>query len=220
MPATQRAADPAPPLRDRRRQELADEVVSLAREQLYERGYDGFSVGDICALAGISQRTFYRHFVSRDAVLMRTIEWATAATNEAFIAQPRDRGILDAFAEAAISVLTDPRITEVDIHNMVVLIRHLPVFERRYLGGAVPEDADAAAEEIGRRLDCAPLSPEVTLCRALIGAPIQIAMREWYLSDRTVDMPTVIRRRLETVRPAIAMLEAESLARRPDFAES
>jgi AcrR family transcriptional regulator len=209
VPADSPARRPDLPLRARRHEELADEVTALARMELFERGYEGVSVGDICMKAGISQRTFYRHFLSKDAVLMRTIERSANATHEAFAARPADEPILDAFAAASISVLTDPQMTEVDIHNLVILVRHLPVFDRPYLGGAQPADVDGTAEEIGRRLGCAATSPETTLCRALLGAPIQIAMREWYLSDRTTDLPSMIWRRLETVRPAIDALVRE-----------
>lgn len=57
-------------LRDRRRAETTRTLVSLARRATAAGGLAGFTIEELCEQAGISRRTFFNYFASKeDAVL-------------------------------------------------------------------------------------------------------------------------------------------------------
>ncbi|WP_067650584.1 TetR family transcriptional regulator [Nocardia harenae] len=59
-----------PPLRERQRLAVRAELQRTALEMFVERGFDNVSVNDIVDRVGVVQRTFYRHFSSKeDAVI-------------------------------------------------------------------------------------------------------------------------------------------------------
>ena len=63
-PATTAAAERDPRIA-RSRAALREAFITLVEE----RGIDGFSVGDLCASAGLNRGTFYNHFRDKDGLL-------------------------------------------------------------------------------------------------------------------------------------------------------
>lgn len=59
-----------PDLRARRREQTRREVGEVALRLFAERGYDDVTVAEIAEAAGISRRTFFTHFASKDEVLL------------------------------------------------------------------------------------------------------------------------------------------------------
>lgn len=58
----------------------AERILDAAVALVAERGYDGTTVGEIEAAAGLTRRAggFYRHFSSKEEVLVRAVERAAA----------------------------------------------------------------------------------------------------------------------------------------------
>jgi AcrR family transcriptional regulator len=58
----------------------AERILDAAVALVAERGYDGTTVGEIEATAGLTRRAggFYRHFSSKEEVLVRAVERAAA----------------------------------------------------------------------------------------------------------------------------------------------
>lgn len=50
-------------------EERRRELLDCAQRLFFERGYDGTSVGDIIATAGVSKGAFYHYFASKEAVV-------------------------------------------------------------------------------------------------------------------------------------------------------
>jgi AcrR family transcriptional regulator len=55
----------------RKRQLVADELRDAALQLLATRGYDTVTVDDIVAAAGMSRRTFFRYYASKEDVVVR-----------------------------------------------------------------------------------------------------------------------------------------------------
>ncbi|MGX7671072.1 TetR/AcrR family transcriptional regulator [Plantactinospora sp. DSM 117369] len=49
-------------------------IVRTAEGILYERGLDGVGIAELCAEAGISKETLYRHFGSKDGLVRAVLE--------------------------------------------------------------------------------------------------------------------------------------------------
>ena len=69
--ATQDDPAASPPLRARLRRRTADEIERAALDLFLENGYEATTVDHIAEAAGISGRTFFRYFPTKEAVLFR-----------------------------------------------------------------------------------------------------------------------------------------------------
>jgi AcrR family transcriptional regulator len=49
-------------------------ILAAAAGVLYERGIDGVGVAELCAGAGVSKETLYRHFGSKDGLIKAVLE--------------------------------------------------------------------------------------------------------------------------------------------------
>ncbi|WP_378730358.1 TetR family transcriptional regulator [Nocardia brasiliensis] len=71
MPSTDAAPErPSPDLRARRRRQTELEIHTAAVELAAERGANQVTVDDIAVRAGVSARTFFRYFATRDRALV------------------------------------------------------------------------------------------------------------------------------------------------------
>lgn len=80
-------SDPSVPLRERNRRRAEADVRAAALELFLERGYDQTSVDDIASAAGISRRTFFRYFPSKDEILFGRLDDIAEAVGRALAAR-------------------------------------------------------------------------------------------------------------------------------------
>jgi AcrR family transcriptional regulator len=74
------------------------EILRLATEAFYARGLDGIGTAELCAVAGVSKETLYRHFGSKDGLIAAVLDarsdavsaWLRRAADAAG-ADPADR---------------------------------------------------------------------------------------------------------------------------------
>jgi AcrR family transcriptional regulator len=65
-------------LRERRHRETRRELMQTGMRLFAEQGYDAVTMEQIAGEAGVSRRTLYRHFPSKDRILLDlTVEWTT-----------------------------------------------------------------------------------------------------------------------------------------------
>ncbi|GAB4194703.1 MAG: TetR/AcrR family transcriptional regulator [Roseiflexaceae bacterium] len=60
-------------LRERRRQQLRDEILEAAGRLLGQKGYPGVSMDDLAAHVGISKPTLYSYFGTKDELIAETL---------------------------------------------------------------------------------------------------------------------------------------------------
>lgn len=60
-------------LRERRRQQLRDEILDAAARLLGQKGYPGVSMDDLAAHVGISKPTLYSYFGTKDELIAETL---------------------------------------------------------------------------------------------------------------------------------------------------
>ncbi len=58
-----------PSLRDRKRLLIQEDIMAVALRLFRERGYEATTVDDLAAASGMSRRTFFRYFPSKEDVL-------------------------------------------------------------------------------------------------------------------------------------------------------
>lgn len=64
------AATPVEGLRSRKRRETSQRITDAGISLFIEKGYEGATLEDIAARAGISRRTFFYYFKSKDDILL------------------------------------------------------------------------------------------------------------------------------------------------------
>ena len=108
--------------REEKRRQTRDEMVRVAFDLFRERGYDATTVEEIADTAGVSARTFYRYFTSKDAVVA---ERGLAVTEEVLRRMQdggRDlRGLLSCYAE-----VMEDQAAENDFELLIRLMRQHP----------------------------------------------------------------------------------------------
>jgi len=63
------------PLRDRQKQLTRDLIMRAVADIVTERGVHSFTVQEVADRAGVSHRSVYRHFPTREALLEELYEW-------------------------------------------------------------------------------------------------------------------------------------------------
>ncbi|MGW0247144.1 acyl-CoA-like ligand-binding transcription factor [Nocardia goodfellowii] len=58
-------------LAQRKRQLVADELTQAALKLLADKGFDAVTIDDIAGVAGVSKRTFFRYFASKEDVVVQ-----------------------------------------------------------------------------------------------------------------------------------------------------
>ena len=92
--------------RERKKRQTRDDLIGAAARLFAERGFDETRTEDIAEGADVSQRTFFRHFPSKEAVLYGDSEALEAAFRAAILARPAPETPVAAVA-AALRTLTE-----------------------------------------------------------------------------------------------------------------
>ncbi|MGE0775591.1 MAG: TetR/AcrR family transcriptional regulator [Sphingomonadaceae bacterium] len=172
---------PIPPkdgIRARRRAQLIENLHQIAIHLYLERGYDGTSVQDICDEAGISRRTFFRHFHGKDAALSHGVEVLAEAIAERFSARPSTESIIDSFLAAVEEALAQA-VAEPDKAILRLrLMQDVPGLRAQFLSIG-SHQLDRLDAEIARRLGRMVEDPRVSLFRSFVTAAIVRVFLAW-----------------------------------------
>lgn len=96
---------PRPSLRQRRRDDLALEISTVASELFVRDGVAATTVADLARIAGVSTRTFHRYFASKADALAPVLREGLAAYLAAVAAVPADRHEHDDLTAALVDAL-------------------------------------------------------------------------------------------------------------------
>lgn len=85
--------DLEPGRRERKKQATRDELMDHAAHLFADRGFDAVTTADIAEAADVSQRTFFRHFPSKEAVLYGNAHVLREGMLNEFAARPPDEPV-------------------------------------------------------------------------------------------------------------------------------
>ncbi|MEV4094431.1 TetR family transcriptional regulator [Streptosporangium saharense] len=166
-------------LRDRTRRAVRAELVGRALELFTERGFDETTVDDIARAAGMSKRSFFRYFPTKEDVLFGELEETAEQVAREVSARPPQEGPW----ECLHTVLRDweARIsTQIEVLR---LIESTPALRARLL-----QKRDEARARIVRALTGRGLSAlEADLAAVAAGAALDTVAREWLRADGSTD---------------------------------
>lgn len=88
---------------DRRRRLVRDDLGRVAVNLFADRGFDNVTVADIAAAAGISERTFFRYFATKDVILLDYQQYLWTRLVDAVEARPAGEDPVTALREAFVA---------------------------------------------------------------------------------------------------------------------
>lgn len=116
IPDTTDVAEPG--LRERKRRATRQAIQRALLTQALERGYDNVTVEEISRLAGVSPRTFFNYFGSKDEALIGDVPtFPDAETVERFVARGSDSDIFDDLVILLSHVFVDD-VDDLEIHRL------------------------------------------------------------------------------------------------------
>lgn len=132
-----------PPLPERQAQRVArtrGRLVDAALDLFAERGYDSTTVEEISARAGVSPRTFFRYFSTKETVLFFGRDDFFQSFAELFLAQPRTMPDLDAMLASFVAL----------VPNVQRIRRRVALYQRALASSALlrGREAELRAEQV------------------------------------------------------------------------
>ncbi|WP_338597731.1 TetR/AcrR family transcriptional regulator [Saccharopolyspora sp. SCSIO 74807] len=193
-----------------RRMRTAQRLTTAARRRTAEQGLPGFTVDEICDEAGISRRTFFNYFASKeDAVLGFTTLWDQHELEERFAAEGAGNAsghserLPEDYAALIVARWTEIGLTPEHVADLVAAIDREPrLLSRLFESLRARERADVELVQRRAGLPAGDLRAEVVVqvVSALGGA----CMREFLCPGNSDPLRTIMERRLGAARGVFA----------------
>jgi len=178
-------ATPDAPVGLRARQKLArrEALVDAAHRLVMARGLDGVTVEEICAEAGVSTRTFFNYFASKDDAVLGVVPHVVDEAAASAFAAGGPTGDLGTDLERLVTALvagapfSSGRMAcavELARHEPRLLARHMASFERHHT---------AVAALLAARLALPTTAPRVELLTSLVMSLTRAAHLHWEAQD-------------------------------------
>jgi AcrR family transcriptional regulator len=162
------------PLVERRRRLVRADIGRVAIDLFAERGYDAVTVDDIAAAAGISQRTFFRYFATKDEVVLDYERRLVDRLVVAVAARPAGEGAVTALRNAYVDT---SRVVPDERERVVQLGRILAATpELRAAAQAAHAHNGPLLHEVARRMG---VPADDRRARAVTAAMTSVAAAEW-----------------------------------------
>lgn len=165
-------------LNARRSELMIGEVEAVALRLFDERGFGEVTVEEIAIEAGISARTFYRYFPSKEDLLQVQIDRRSVALADALAARPSDEPPLVALRVALAEVVA--REDQDRIRRWTNVIVATPSVLRGVYGGIQMKGHRVMAEFFAARLGLPADGLVPTVLAAAAGGAVQAAQTRWF----------------------------------------
>ncbi|WP_423463902.1 TetR/AcrR family transcriptional regulator [Promicromonospora sp. MS192] len=183
--------DPQPDgltLRERTRRAVHAEITDTALRLFVEQGYEATTVDQIAAAAGISRRSFFHYFGSKEDVVMGDLEALGLRVRDTLEARPATETAWEALRETFIGLQeqASDAVTPLQIADMYA---EAPSLRARHLEKHLRWQ-ELLAPDIERRLGIVPGATADPRARAVIAAALaclDVAVETWRQSGGTSD---------------------------------
>ena len=195
------ATPDAPTLRERTRRAVRAEITDTALRLFAEQGFDATTVDQIAAAAGISRRSFFHYFGSKEDVVLGDLEALGLRVREALEARPATETSWEALREAFKS-LQGPDTDAASELQIAGMYADAPSLRARHLEKHLRWQ-ELLAPDIERRLGITPGPTADHRARAVIAAALaclDTAVEAWRASGGTADLVQLFDEAVAAVR--------------------
>jgi AcrR family transcriptional regulator len=172
------AASLAQQLSLKRSETMISELEAVALRLFEKRGFGSVTVDDIAAEAGVSARTFYRYFPTKDDVLLVRIDRRAIALRAALDERPVGEPLL-----LSVHLALDKAIAIEDtalLRRWITVNQATPNVLRTVMGANILKVNQLMADFFAARLGLATDSLVPTVLASAVGAVVQTAQRLWF----------------------------------------
>ena len=199
--------DDAPSLRERNKARARAEIAAAALRLFGERGFEGVTVDEIVAAAGVSRRTFFRYFDTKEDALLADYPELhirlTETLERIVIVDPVTPDDPLAPVRSGLHVLADWYLerSEAVLERSRVIRETLPLAARNLEFLSQWERAITAM--LSSRIGCESNTLLArTAAAAMVGA-FRAALSQWVRSSGTEDLHALIDQALDLVQPGL-----------------
>lgn len=205
--------DPAPrltdddsSLRSRKKQRTRAELMQAAADLFTEHGFDETTTTDIATRADVSQRTLFRHFPTKEAVLYGDMDDARLELRQALRDRPAEEPALTAVIESLLALGDNHRANRDRRLMQARLAARYPsvsAHSRSVVQADVERELIVAVAD---RLGVDPmLDPRPEIIAGAAMSANRIATRQWTASGGDADFMVLLERALRAI-PSVATL--------------
>jgi AcrR family transcriptional regulator len=200
-------------LREQRRERNAREIRQAAMSLFAARGYADVTVEDIAHEAGISERTFFRYFASKDHLLVAEAGSRIEVIHEALTEQD---DALDAWEALRTAVLAQSA-SEERLGRSAAIWAHLTkeapaLLAKMIIHGAL-ESTHSIEVELARRLGVPATDALPDVMMRVTLAAMQSAYLRWLEDDASASLSDLTVQALDLVGAGLAQASARVTAR-------
>ncbi|MFE2261191.1 acyl-CoA-like ligand-binding transcription factor [Streptomyces griseosporeus] len=195
-------ARPEPTLAQRKRQLVADELTRAALDLLARKGFDAVTVDDIVGAAGVSKRTFFRYFASKEDVVVQFLGEMGTGMRAALAERPAQEPPSVALRHTVWSAVDACAGHGEQTLRVIRLILGTPALLARFLERQA-QWRDALAEELARRLGLGPagLYPQLAAGAALTA--FDTVLQRWSAGEGDQDPAALTDEAFAVLAPAL-----------------
>lgn len=189
-------------LHELRRRSTREALRRSALESFARNGFTNVTVTELAEDAGVTQRTFFRHFPTKEAVLFGDYETHLDWLAEALTLRPAEESLFDAVLASVASFPHD-----VEIVRQAALMRATLISGERIAGHLRVVQASFAkvlTDFVQKRYDVSDLVAEVA--GATLAAALVVAVENWGRSGCTGDLGQIVADSLALVRSGLSPL--------------
>jgi AcrR family transcriptional regulator len=193
------------PLADRRRRLVRGEIARIAMRLFAERGFDAVTVDDVAAAAGISPRTFFRYFATKDEVVLDFEARLRERLRGALVSRPDEEGPVTALRNAYLVTAHVEREERARVVQLGRVLATAPALRTAAFGALAGPDEALIAVIAGRM----GVGPSDRRARAVVVAMGAVATAEWaaWVADARGDPAVRIGEALAFVEHGLSTLD-------------
>lgn len=195
--------DPVASLAERKRQLVRDELAEAAVKVLAFQGFEETTVDQIAAAVGVSRRTFFRYFQSKEDVIVHMLAGVGTQLCAELHARPADEPPAEALRHALSPFIQTSVDHPAKTLHVSRLILETPALLARFLERQTQWQADIA-EVLAERSGLDPradLRPSLAAGVALTA--LQTTLRRWTDSDGRESLADLVDQAFTLLAPAL-----------------
>jgi AcrR family transcriptional regulator len=194
-----------PNLHEQRRRSTREALRRAALASFARKGFANVTVTELAREAGVTERTFFRHFPTKEAVLFQDYETQVEWLSEALAQRPPSEALIDAVLASIASFPHDLEVVRQAASARAELITaeriagHLRVVQSSFAG--VITDFIKT-----RHSDTPDIDLVADVAGATIAAALVVAVEHWGRNGCTRDLGEITAAALDLVRSGLAPL--------------
>lgn len=192
-------------LHAQKRKATKEALRRVALERFKKDGFANVTVTELAAEAGVTERTFFRHFPTKEAVLFEDYETQLEWVAEALARRPASENLFDAVLASVVSFPHD-----LEVVRQAALLRAQLIGGERAAGHLRAVQASFAealtAFVRSRHADVADIDQKAEVAGAVLAAALVVTVESWGRGGCVGDLGQVVADGVNLVRTGLGPL--------------